>query len=69
MSPKWFRRGKNCFIAASWAPESRQRLAIPDPAGAIFIDLFQAFIRGLAGASPAGMAKGPMRATTSFGTP
>ena len=45
MSPKWFRRGKNCFIAASWATESGPRLAVPDPAGDVFIDLFQSFIR------------------------
>ena len=54
MSPKWFRRVKNCFIAVSWAPVSGARLVNPDPERQGFIDLFQSFITGPAERSTAG---------------
>ena len=36
MSPKWFRRVKNCFIAVSWATVSGARLVNPRPRTARF---------------------------------
>jgi hypothetical protein len=52
MPPKWFRRGKNCFIAASSAGNATRGYRWPTPAGEIFIDLLQSFIRILAGSRP-----------------